>query len=297
MVTQLQDVANTVAQEKISNQRLRNEAIRKQMANPWSAPTESTQPTTNGTQPRQDVTSGTPTLASTYSGLLNNFQSTLGNAGRTEGGFNQPEYKGNRNPMNIPGWMPSVVGAAGSILGNGMYGGIGSAATSLMRGDTAGAAGTLGNLFTNAVTKGSVPGLGSIVGTIGSGLIKGKPASEIGYDVSNSALGTGLGMLNPVLGVGYNLARMFGLDVSRGISDYSKSDIDQRFNAGLHGGWFGGTGTTEANKRTWSPVAPDSPTNTYSGSGYGNTSGPGSGGSSSGSSLGYSNPASSYGSW
>ena len=56
MVTQLQDVANTVAQEKISNQRLRNEEIRRQMANPWSEPT---QPTTSGTQPRQSVTNRT----------------------------------------------------------------------------------------------------------------------------------------------------------------------------------------------------------------------------------------------
>ena len=71
MVTQLQDVSNTVAQEKISNQRLRNEEIRRQMANPWSEPKE---PTTSGTQPLQDIFSNNgyaPTLASTYSGLHN----------------------------------------------------------------------------------------------------------------------------------------------------------------------------------------------------------------------------------
>ena len=67
MVTQLQDVANTVAQDKISNQRLRNEEIRRQMANPWSEPKE---PTTSGRQPLQDVTKGTSTLASTYSEKL-----------------------------------------------------------------------------------------------------------------------------------------------------------------------------------------------------------------------------------
>ena len=89
MVTQLQDVANTVAQDKISNQRLRNEEIRRQMANPWSEPKE---PTTSGRQPLQDVTKGTPTLASTYSGLLSNYQSMTGtssNSGRTGNNYNQ----------------------------------------------------------------------------------------------------------------------------------------------------------------------------------------------------------------
>ena len=61
MVTQLQDVANNVAQDKISNQRLRNEEIRRQMANPWTEPTSIS--STQGTQPLQNVTSDTPTLS------------------------------------------------------------------------------------------------------------------------------------------------------------------------------------------------------------------------------------------
>lgn len=293
MVTQLQDVANTVAQEKISNQRLRNEEIRRQMANPWSEPKE---PTTSGTQPLQDVTKGTPTLASTYSGLLNNYHSltgTSGNSGQTENNYNQKPYTGNPNPLGIPSWAPTVVGTGLSLAGAGIAAPIGAAATSLMRGDKASAVGTLGGLFTNAVTKGRVPGLPGVVSSLASGLVKGKSATEMGYDISNSLLGTGLGMVNPALGLGYNLARMFGLDVSRGISDYSKSDISQRFDAGYNGGfWGGGPG----NRGSWTPTAPYSPTNTYSGSGYGNTAGPGSGGYKGESSFGGYSPTMNYGS-
>jgi hypothetical protein len=286
MVTQLQDVANTVAQDKISNQRLRNEEIRRQMANPWSEPKE---PTTSGTQPLQDVTKGTPTLASTYSGLLSNYQVITGpssNSGQTENNYNQKPYTGNPNPLSIPGWAPTVVGTGLSLANAGIVAPLGAAATSLMRGDKAGAVSTLSGLFTNEITDGKFPGLAGVVSSVASGLVSGKSASEMGYDISNSLLGTGLGMVNPALGLGYNLARMFGLDVSRGISDYSKSDISQRFDAGYNGGfWGGGPG----NRGSWSPTAPDSPTNTYSGSGYGNTAGPGSGGttSNSSSSSGY----------
>lgn len=281
MVTQLQDVANTVAQEKISNQRLRNEEIRRQMANPWSEPKESTQPSTSGRQPLQDVTKGTPTLASTYSGLLSNYQGMTGtssNSGQTENNYNQKPYTGNPNPLSIPSWGPTVVGTGLSLAGAGIVAPLGAAATSLLRGDKAGAVSTLSGLFTNEITDGKVPGLAGVVSSLASGLVKGKSATEMGYDISNSLLGTGLGMVNPALGLGYNLARMFGLDVSRGISDYSKSDISQRFDAGYQGGfWGGGPG----NRGSWIPTAPYSPTNTYSGSGYGNTAGPGSGGTTS----------------
>jgi len=293
MVTQLQDVANTVAQDKISNQRLRNEEIRRQMANPWSEPKE---PSTSGRQPLQDVTKGTPTLASTYSGLLSNYQGMTGtssNSGQTENNYNQKPYTGNPNPLGIPGWAPTVVGTGLSLANAGIAAPLGAAATSLLRGDKAGAVSVLSGLFTNEITDGKVPGLAGVVSSLASGLVKGKSATEMGYDISNSLLGTGLGMVNPALGLGYNLARMFGLDVSRGISDYSKSDISQRFDAGYNGGfWGGGPG----NRGSWTPTAPYSPTNTYSGSGYGNTAGPGSGGYKGESSFGGYSPTMNYGS-
>ena len=150
MVTQLQDVANNVAQDKISNQRLRNEEIRRQMANPWTAPQETT--STQGTQPLQDVTKGTPTLASTYSGLLNNYHSltgTSGNSGRTEGNSFDRSYSGNPNPLGIPSWGPMAVGTGLGLANAGIAAPLGAAVTSLMRGDRAGAAGTLAGLFTN----------------------------------------------------------------------------------------------------------------------------------------------------
>ena len=296
MVTQLQDVANTVAQEKISNQRLRNEEIRRQMANPWSEPTK---PTTSGTQPLQNIFNNNgyaPTLASTYAGLLSNYQGITGpssNSGQTENNYNQKPYTGNPNPLSIPGWAPTVVGTGLSLANADIAAPLGAAATSLLRGDKANAVSTLSGLFTNEITDGKVPGLAGVVSSLASGLVKGKSATEMGYDISNSLLGTGLGMVNPALGLGYNLARMFGLDVSRGISDYSQSDINQRFEAGYNGGfWGGGPG----NRGSWNPTAPYSPTNTYSGSGYGNTAGPGSGGYKGESSFGGYSPTMNYGS-
>ena len=225
MVTQLQDVANNVAQDKISNQRLRNEEIRRQMANPWTAPQETT--STQGTQPLQDVTKGTPTLASTYSGLLNNYHSLTGtsnNSGQTEGNSFDRSYSGNPNPSGIPSWAPMAVGTGLNIAGAGPAAPVGVAATQLMRGDRAGAAGTLAGLFTNAATKGSIPGLGGVVGTIAGGLIGDKSPTEIGQGVVNSLLGTGLYTINPVLGTVYQAVRMFGIDPARGLQNLFAPD-------------------------------------------------------------------------
>ena len=219
MVTQLQDVANTVAQDKISNQRLRNEEIRRQMANPWSEPKE---PTTSGRQPLQDVTKGTPTLASTYSGLLSNYQGMTGtssNSGQTENNYNQKPYTGNPNPLGIPSWGPAVVGTGLSLAGAGIAAPIGSAATSLMRGDRAGAVGTLGGLFTNIATEGSVPGLAGVVSSLASGLVGDKSGTEIGQGIANSLIGTGLSAANPLLGLGYQALRFVGVDPARGLQN------------------------------------------------------------------------------
>ena len=219
MVTQLQDVANTVAQDKISNQRLRNEEIRRQMANPWSEPKE---PTTSGRQPLQDVTKGTPTLASTYSGLLSNYQGMTGtssNSGQTENNYNQKPYTGNPNPLGIPSWGPAVVGTGLSLANAGIAAPLGAAATSLMRGDKAAAVGTLGGLFTNVATKGSVPGLAGVVSSLASGLVGDKSGTEIGQSIANSLIGTGLSAANPLLGLGYQALRFVGVDPARGLQN------------------------------------------------------------------------------
>ena len=218
MVTQLQDVANNVAQEKISNQRLRNEEIRRQMANPWTEPTSIS--STQGTQPLQNVTSGPPTLASTYSGLLKNYQNiTSSNSSRTEGNSFDGSYAGNPNPFGIPSWAPMAVGTGLNFAGAGIGAPIGAAFTSLARGDRAGAAGTLAGLFTNVVTEGKIPGLGGVVGSVASGLIRDKSATEIGQGVVNSLLGTGLSRVNPLLGAGYQALRFFGIDPARGLQN------------------------------------------------------------------------------
>ena len=216
MVTQLQDVSNTVAQEKISNQRLRNEEIRRQMANPWSEPVE-TPTTSTGTQPLQNAAASGNTLASTYSNLLNNYNSYQNTTGQTSSGnttFGNPGITG-----RMPGWAPTVVGTGLSLAGAGIAAPLGAAATQLMSGNRAGAASTLGSLFTNVATKGSIPGLGGVVGSLASGLIGDKSKEEIGQNIGNSLLGSALSAANPMLGLGYQALRFFGVDPARGLQN------------------------------------------------------------------------------
>jgi len=286
MVTQLQDVSNTVAKEKISSDRLRNEEIRRNMGKAWSAPTD----TSSGSSPTslQSLSispSGTaPTMASTYSSMKNNFQSMgLG------------DYATSTSlPSNwkTQGWAPSAAGLGASIFGAGPYSGLASAAVNYSQGNKTAAAANLTSSVTNALNKSGIPGVGGLAGSLVGGILGDKSAADIGKDMFNSGLGTVIGAANPIAGLGYGLARLFGFDSARAMSDYAKSDIAQRFDAGYQGGVWGGSG-----RGSWTPTAPDSPTNTYSGSGYGNTAGPGSGSGYTPSTYGYSNPASSYGGW
>ena len=214
MVTQLQDVANTVAQEKISNQRLRNEEIRRQMANPWSEPKE---PTTSGIQPLQNAAASGNTLASTYSSLLNNYNLYQNTTGQTSSGnttFGSPGITG-----RMPGGASTVVGTGLSLAGAGIAAPIGAASIQLMSGNRAGAASTLGSLFTNVATKGSIPGLGGVVGSLASGLVGDKSKEEIGQNIGNSLLGSALSAANPMLGLGYQALRFFGVDPARGLQN------------------------------------------------------------------------------
>ena len=249
MVTQLQDVANTVAQEKISNQRLRNEEIRRQMANPWSEPIE-TPTTSTGIQPLQNAAASGNTLASIYSGLLSNYQGMTGtssNSGRTEGVYNQ-NTTGQTSSGNttfgspgitgrMPGWASTAVGTGLSMAGAGIAAPIGAAATQLMSGNRAGAAGTLGSLFTNVATKGSIPGLGGVVGSLASGLIGDKSKEEIGRNIFNSLLGTGLSSLNPMLGLGYQGLRLLGFDPAQGLGELF--GMYDKVPPNFEGGFFG----------------------------------------------------------
>jgi hypothetical protein len=194
------------------------------MANPWSEPKE---PTTSGRQPLQDVTKGTPTLASTYSGLLSNYQGMTGtssNSGQTGNNYNQKPYTGNPNPLSIPSWAPTIVGTGLSLAGAGIGAPLGAAATSLMRGDKASAVGTLGGLFTNIATKGSVPGLAGVVSSLASGLVGDKSGTEIGQGIANSLIGTGLSAVNPLLGLGYQALRFVGVDPARGLQNLFAPD-------------------------------------------------------------------------
>ena len=289
MVTQFEDVANQVAQQKIGNQRLRNEAIRKGMENPWTAPKEVANPTQ-----LQNVSQGTGTLADTYSRLLNNANAL----GITSSSGSSPT--GNKyNPNStgrMPSWLPAIAGqGAGIISGDPLFGTLTRLALTAGAGDwkgaVAGGAGTLASMFAGD----KIPGIGGITSTIVGGKLRGRSNEDIAIDTGNSLLGTGLSMANPMFGTVYGLARLFGFDPIRGAIDHSRSDFDLATQAGYNGGWFA------QNRESWNPTAPYSPTNTYSGSGYGNYAGPGSGSNgtptnytASTQHYGYSNPASSY---
>ena len=276
MVTQLEDVANQVAQQKIGNQRLRNEAIRKGMADPWTAPKEVAKPTQ-----LQNVSQGTGTLADTYSRLLNN-ANVLGITSSSGSSPTGNKYNPN-STGRMPSWLPAIAGqGAGIISGDPLFGTLTRLALTAGAGDwkgaVAGGAGTLAGMFAGD----KIPGIGGITSTIVGGKLRGRSNEDIAIDTGNSLIGTGL-------------SRLFGFDPIRGAIDHSKSDYDLATKAGYHGGFF------TSDRGSWSPTAPYSPTNTYSGSGYGNYAGPGSGSNgtptnytASTQHYGYSNPASSY---
>ena len=294
MVTQLQDVSNTVAQEKISNQRLRNEEIRRQMANPWSEPIETTT-TSTGIQPLQNAAASGNTLASTYSSLLNNYNSYQNTTGQTSSGnttFGSPGITG-----SMPGWAPTVVGTGLSLANAGIAAPLGAAATSLMRGDKAGAVGTLGGLFTNIATKGSVPGLSGVVSSLASGLVGDKSGTEIGQGIANSLIGTGLSAANPLLGLGYQALRFVGVDPARGLQNLFSP------NKTVPESWRGTFTSSGYNPPAGSWMSSGNENySPYGGSQYNRVGDSSSSSSSSGysgsdSSSSYSNPASSYGGW
>jgi len=328
MVTQLQDVANTVAKEKISSDRLRNEEIRRSMADPWSATTEATS-SGSGTTPSSLTQVSTtpsgvaPTMASTYSNLKNNFQA-LGLDDTTNNVANNSKATdsfGSTTNWKTQGWAPGAASLGANLLGAGKYSGLAGAATSLMQGNTTGATAGLASTITNALSKGQYPGLGSAVGTIVGGVLGDKSASDIGKSLFNSGLGTLFGLANPVAGIGYNVARMLGVDPARGLS--SLFDTKDYASEGGHVGGFvtpqsDYTGYTpgqayEPGTNNLSVAAPETSTEYgYSPEGYGSgewtpslgsifTNGQLSGGTSGYSPgtyhYGYSNPAASYGGW
>jgi len=243
MVTQYEDVANQVAQEKIGNQRLRNEAIRKGMQDPWSAPEEATSQTPSGTTPSSlmDVSKGTGTLANTYSNLLNNAKvlNLTSNSGNSPS-----ETTSNTSMGKMPGYVPALAGKGMSLIsGNGLYGALTNMALTGLSGNWKGAAaqgaGTLTSMFSKT------PGLGGIVGSLTSGLLGEKSKEQIGMDMGNTLLGTGLSLANPALGSLYGLARLFGFDPAQGISE----SINYTGTPGYQGGYWGkpgmGSGITD----------------------------------------------------
>jgi len=229
MVTQLQDVANQVAQEKISNQRLRNEAIRKQMSQPWQEPK---QPTSTGTQPLQDLFSNNgyaPTEASTYSRLKNNVDS-LGLSGNYSSSGQSTSPSG-KSGGPIPGVAAPIVGTMMGVGGLGRYAGLGSSAVNFARGDTASGLSGLTNWVTRQTPLGKITGLPELAGTVASGITKGKDFGEMAKDAAWSFGKSALTKAVPGLGVADLL---MGLG-TWGVSAMTGKDLDWNPRRGLEG--------------------------------------------------------------
>jgi len=245
--TQLEDVFNQVAQSKIGDQRLRNEAIRARMAEPWAAPaTQAYRPAT-GSQPTS--LKDNPTLANLYgktlegmsgSGTnLNGFKSTYDGTGGGLGYLNDSQAGYLKQGINIAGQAAGMPGIITGMLST------------------------------------AIPGI------FGS-----KSGEDQAEAIQNTVLNTGMGMALPgvttALSGGtalYN--KLFGTNYdwnpSRGLkSIFSGQPYDYMARTG--GGFF--TAPTPSSGEA-------SPTKTYSGSGTGNAYGPGSGGSGWGTSATY----------
>lgn len=209
MTTQLEDVSSNVAQDHISNQRLRNEAIRKGMGSQWqpsSNVSTNTSPTWYDTSTNYE--GGNSTLASTYSKLKNNFDNLTSNytTDASEGVTNF----GNND--KAPSWASGAVDTGLRAAGLGNYAGLGSAAFSLSQGNKPAAIGTLASTLTNLATQGKIPGLPGVVGNLAGGIAADKPTADIGIGIGSSLLGTVLSKVNPYVGLAYGISRLTGFN-------------------------------------------------------------------------------------
>ena len=211
MVTQLQDISNKVAQSKISNSRLRNEEIRRQMAFPWSQPTmPSTTPTQVPTKPPlQNVFNPpqTPTMPSQLP--------SLGGDSSNESTGN-PDFSRNDISSAVMGALPGMASTGAGMLGAGPLSGLAGAAVSGLQGNIPGAVQGVGTT------------LGALAGLKGYSGLVGQFAKDMYNDVD---LGTMFGNLGkqaamsaafsavPGLGAIYGLASLFGLNMDQGLRD------------------------------------------------------------------------------
>jgi len=241
MYTQLEDIASQVAKEHMSD-RLRNNEIRSKMTDSWSAPTETspTQPTSL-IDTTKTVNGTSPTLASTYSGMKNNWD-VLGLNTSSGGTTPSTSVSGDSSgSWKTQGWAPTVTGTAMSLAGAGPYAGLGAAATNAMQGNYAGATGNIAASLASALGANKIPGLAGMFGTLTSGIMGDKSPTDIGMGLVNSGLGTLVGMANPIAGAAYSLARAIGFNPAYGLNNLfgnGMQGVAPGF-GGTAGGFFG----------------------------------------------------------
>jgi hypothetical protein len=227
MPTQLEDISNQVSQEKIGDNRLRNEEIRHDMYSPWTEKQEAPEYTTSaGTQPTSAV-NPTGTLANIYSTLKNttkNLGMLSDNAtDRTDrassysepGGYNEMGTSSGK----MPSWMPGAAGAGLSILGLGKFAGLGSAAMNFSGGNTGAGLGNLAAWGIGRIPElGKIAGLPSLAGSLAADIYAGSSAKDVGNHFIDSAANTAMGKLIPHFGA-LNLGIQAGTSVYNAVTD------------------------------------------------------------------------------
>jgi hypothetical protein len=239
--TQLEDVSNQVSQQKIGDNRLRNEEIRRQMGNEWSPKSVSA-----GAQPSslQDIFSNngnSPTEASTYSRLKNNVDYLgFGNSTSSSNSNNTPSTGSSWSGIgDIPASAPGYLGAAMGMAGYGQAAGPASAGLSLLRGDTGNALGTAAQWAANQTPIGQYPGAAGAVGSTIRGIYEGKSpeamAKNAAWNVGMGILGKtipGFGVANGALSLGTSI---FGALTGKDMSWNPQRGLENLFGDGLAG--------------------------------------------------------------
>ena len=201
MVTKLQDIANKVAQSKISNARLRNEEIRRQMAMPWSEPTMPKEQYT----PTQSTIN--PSQSNTLSGMFGSESDRTTSTNTSSVGS---------MPDSLAGALPGIGSMAASRAGLG-------AMSPAVGGAISGALDDWGGAIKGGAT-GLAAALGAgrhagLVGTFARDMYNDIPAVDMFGNLAKQATMSAAFKAVPALGAIYGLASIFGLNLDQGFRD------------------------------------------------------------------------------
>lgn len=235
MITQLEDISNRVAQSKISNDRLRNEEIRRRMSDPWAQPVEQQQSYT----PKNvyEARSQNPTLATTYSTLLNNARYMEQQGEGRDGPVGDNGYSG-RNDISdtLAGNLPGLASTAAGFAGLGAMSPAVGGAVAGLQGNIGGA---LKGVGTSLGALAGMKGYSGVLGQLAKDLHNDVPAMDMFGNLAKQASLSALFGAVPALGGIYGLASLFGLNMEQGLNDTINGYKGAPGFQGALGGFFG----------------------------------------------------------